>query len=287
MSESNVAERAGVHGEIFYVRNAPPTGKPDLTFVTEDESQSTMVTTPSREVWFTDMRGIETSLDREGFILANHRSQVKDFDLIEEDPEVDALYTAEMTELLKQLTGASVAVMQGHGKKRYGPRATAKLAGLKNALPALYPHGDTTPASALRLTEQVLGYMPGIELGQFRRWAHINLWRPFTPPPLDYPLAVCDARSLTEADRHTVVAHTETRTVGAFSFDTSGYSYNPDHKWYYPSNQTRDEVLVFKTHDSDPAYARQCAHTAFPDPTCPTGVPPRGSVEMRGIVFFA
>jgi hypothetical protein len=48
----------------------------------------------------------------------------------------------------------------------------------------------------------------------------------------------------------------------------------------------RDEALVFKTFDSDPAQPCHCPHSAFDDPTCPAGVPPRMSIEIRAIAYF-
>jgi len=277
----------GVAGEIFYVRNPAQAGEPPLTFVTERDQESTMVTTPGREVWIEDLRGEQTSLAREGFQLVRHVTSVADLHRIEEDAGIDALYVREMTELLTELTGATMVIMQGGGKKRYGPSATDRLAGLKNALPALYPHGDTTDRSALALAQRILQFVPNMDLANVRRWAHINMWRSITPPPQDYPLAVCDVRSLYEADREVVVAHTETRSVGEMAFDTTGYMYNPRHRWCYFSNMTPDEVLVFITHDSDPARPHQVAHTAFRDPTCPPGTPTRGSVEMRALALFS
>jgi len=277
----------GVSGEIYYVRNPVAAGSPALTFVTERDEESTMQTRPGREMWIEDMRGTETSLDREGFQLVRHTTAVADLNLIEEDPDIDALYTDEMSTLLKDMTGAALVIMQGGGKKRYGPAATDRLAGLLNALPALYPHGDTTDASAVELAERIMEFVPGMDLTSVSRWAHINMWRSITPPPQDYPLAVCDARTLTDADRELVVAHTETRQIGEMSFDTTGYMYNPGHRWCYFSNMTPEEVLVFKTFDSDPQKPHQVAHTAFPDLTCPAGTPTRGSVEMRALVLFA
>ena len=89
-----------------------------------------MRTLPGRPVWITDARGLETDLDREGFVLVRHVSAVADFDLIQEDPAVDQQYIDEMTELLARVTGAAQVFMLGGGKKRYGESATDKLAPL-------------------------------------------------------------------------------------------------------------------------------------------------------------
>jgi hypothetical protein len=75
--------------------------------------------------------------------------------------------------------------------------------------------------------------------------------------------------------------------TGDIRHDTTGYLYNPDHRWHYYRDMTPGEVLVFKAHDTDTRRARRVPHTAFTDPTCPPGTPTRASVEMRGLAFFA
>lgn len=286
LAEAPVEAAGTVLAEINYVRNRPLAGQGPLTFVTEDESQSTMINRPGVPVVIHDVRGSSTLIDREGFELLNHISSVTNFDLIEEDPEIDQLYIDEMTALVMKVTGAPIVIMQGGGKKRYGSKAKDKLVGLKNALPALYPHGDTTDRSAVELAGMMASFVPGLDLSEVPRWAHINTWRPITQPPHDYPLAVCDARTIAQNDPIPVVARTVTRTAGAFDFETNGYIHNPDHRWCYYSDMTPDEVLMFKTHDSDPGRAHQVAHTAFLSPLCPADAPTRGSVEMRAFVVW-
>lgn len=275
-----------VRATVNYIRNPPAAGAPPLTYVTEDETRSTMVTEPGRMVWIENARGIATTLAREGFELVSHQSAVSDFDAIEEDPAVDRRYADEMADLLASVTGAARVVMLGPGKKRYGERATTELARLKNARPARYPHGDTTDASASALAVGFARGVLGVDLAEFDGWAVFNLWRAITPPPQDHPLAVCDARTIGPDDRVPVVAVTEERGLGELEFETTGYLANPEHRWCWFPDMTRDEVLVFVTHDSDPGRPHQVAHTAFTDPACPPGTPTRGSVEIRGLALF-
>ncbi len=286
LSKAQVHAANDVRAEINYIRNPRQEGEEALTFVTEDESRSTMITRPGVAVTIEDVRGAVTSIDVEGFELLEHVSTVPNFDLIEEDDAVDKLYIEEMTALVKTVTGAPIVIMQGGGKKRYGQKAQDKLVGLKNALPALYPHGDTTDTSALWVAEMMASFVPGVEIEKLSRWMHINLWRPITQPPHDYPLAVCDTRTVGPNDAVPVIAKTETRAAGASDFETHGYVQNPAHRWCYFADMTPDEVLMFKTHDSDPTRAHQVAHTAFLNPLCPPGAPTRGSVEMRAFVAF-
>jgi hypothetical protein len=272
--------------EVNYIRNAPgPDDGTVLEFVTEDESRSTVETLPGRTVEISDARGLDTDLDCEGFVLVHHESGVADFDRIQEDPEVDQLYMDEVTDLVARVTGASRVVMLGGGKKRYGESATDKLAPLLNAKPARYPHADNTDGSSVQLAEMVAAFVPGVDVRAASRWAFYNVWRATTPPPQDFPLAVCDARTVARADEVTVKAVTK-ELSGLVVHDTTSYRYNPDHCWYYFRNMTPDEVIVFKTHDTDPSRAHRVAHTAFTDPTCPERVTTRASVEMRALALF-
>ncbi len=275
-----------VRADVNYIRNPPARPGEILEFVTEAEQLSTMRTLPGRAVRITDARGFGTELDREGFALVHHVSAVEDFDLIQVDPAVDQRYVDEITDLLAHTTGASRAFMLGGGKKRYGESATDKLESLSNAKPARYPHADNTDTSSAALVDMIATFVPDLDLARYSRWALYNLWRATTPPPQDFPLAVCDARTLTRADEVTVKAITEEAGAGEIRHDTTGYLYNPAHRWYYFRDMTPDEVLVFKAHDTDPKRACRVPHTAFTDPTCPAGVPTRASVEMRGLALF-
>ena len=272
--------------DVNYIRNAAADPKEVLEFITEDESRSTMRTLPGRIVAIANARLVATELDREGFVLVHHKSSVDDFDAIQVDPGVDQLYIDEMSDLLRDLTGAKKVLMLGGGKKRYGEAAVEKLAPLSNAKPARYPHADNTDTSASGLIELFGALVDDIDLADYQRVALYNLWRAVSPPPQDVPLAVCDARTVAADDEATVAAITVEQGVGEIRHDTTGYRFNSDHHWHYYPDMTRNEVLVFKAHDTDPQRARRVPHTAFSDPTCPSDVPTRASVEMRGLALF-
>jgi hypothetical protein len=275
-----------VDAEINYVRNPSPPQGEVLTFVTEAEERSTMEVLPGRVVRITNARSLESDLDREGFTLVPHRSSIVDFDLIQDDAESDQRYIDEMADLLAQVTGATQTFMLGRGKRRYGEGAMDKLAPLSNAKPARYPHADNTDASATGLVEMVGAFVDGIDLTAYSRYALYNMWRAVSEPPQDFPLAVCDAQTVVPEDEVTVTAITVEKDTGEITHDTTGYLYNPAHRWYYYRDMTPDEVLVFKAHDTDRNRSIRVPHSAFTDPTCPAGVPTRASVEMRGLALF-
>jgi hypothetical protein len=279
------AIRPNVEAEVNYIWNPPDASGAVLEFVTEAEEQSTMQTLPGRPMRIVNARLLTTDLDREGFVLVSHASSVVDFDLIQEDPAVDQQYIDEMEDLLRETTGAAKVFMLGGGKKRFGESAGDKLAQLFNAKPARYPHADNTDASATSLIEMVGAFVDDIDLQVYSRHALYNMWRAVSPPPQDFPLAVCDAESVILDDEVTVTAITAERS-GEIRHDTTGYLYNDAHRWHYYPDMTLDEVIVFKAHDTDPTRARRVPHTAFTDPTVPPGVPTRASVEMRGLALF-
>jgi hypothetical protein len=188
-----------------------------------------------------------------------------------------------MSELLAEVTGADLVVVMSAAKKRYGEGEVDKLSALPNAKPARYPHADNTDTSVLQLLRAVTD---AFDVARYPRWAAYNLWRSMSPPPQDIPLAVCDARSVAPADEVTVTAVTM-ELSGAHRHDTTGYVFSEQHRWCYFRDMTPQEVLIFKAHDSEGRFASRVAHTAFNDPSCPSGVATRSSVETRAFAFFS
>lgn len=80
-----------------------------------------------------------------------------------------------------------------------------------------------------------------------------SVWRPLNSVVQDYPLAVCagstvDHADLVEAD------HIRRQYMGS----TMYLQHNPEQKFYYMSNQTSEDVLIFKNFDSDRRVPAQC-----------------------------
>lgn len=74
--------------------------------------------------------------------------------------------------------------------------------------------------------------------------------------------------------------HELMRCAGTFSV-----KYNPNHHWYYLSNQTPEEVTLIKCYDSEVDRARLTPHSAFADTSSPPEAPHRESIEVRVLVF--
>ena len=78
----------------------------------------------------------------------------------------------------------------------------------------------------------------------------------------------------------------DVRDAPEWSFEALVVRGNPRHRWFYFRDMNRDEVLVFKTNDSDPARSHCVPHVAVDDASCPADAPPRVSIEMRGTAYW-
>jgi len=223
-------------------------------------------------------REVPASLDVEGFCLRAHDSKVRDF----RDPgEIERVHVEEIRRLLLEASGADHVTVNARGVLRFGERSSESGA-LNNSRPARFVHVDVSDATALRFYERSRP-----DNGRaVRRSAQYNVWRVLTPPPQDVPLAVCDARSLSAEDFIVADAMFDRDGAIEFSFDAWLIRHNPRQRWAHFADMRPDEALIFKTHDTDLSVAHCVPHGAFDNPACPAGVPPRISLEMRGIAYW-
>ena len=214
----------------------------------------------------------EFSLDAQGFVLRRHATTVSDF---YNDSEVRAQYYAEIEQLVREETGAVRAFMFDHTLRSvaWSERSVRE--------PVRIVHNDYTPASGPQRVRDLLDATEA-QRRLAARFAVINVWRPIVDVVRDTPLAICDATSMAQSD----FVATEMKYRDR-SGETYSVSHNPEHRWSYFSQMTRDEVLLFKCYDSaEDGRARYGAHSAFDFPTPTSAIPTRESVEARLLVFF-
>jgi hypothetical protein len=220
---------------------------------------------------------VPPSLEVEGFAIYPHQSAVMNFRDLDEVARVNA---PELRSLLLELSGADQVVMNPTGVLRFGERSPESGA-LNNSRPARFVHVDVSDATARVFSER------SVPAGRkYYRSAHYNVWRVLTPPPQDVPLAVCDARTVAPRDVVLADAVFDVKDAPEWSFEGIVIKFNKAQRWTFFSNMHPGEVIVFKTNDSDPAHPSRVPHSAFNDPGCPAGVPPRASIEMRGIAYW-
>lgn len=290
------SEIRAVEAQIHYLS---PDSRINRRFVAPGAEVNTGTFVP-RRVAVRDARPIveRFTLDAHGFVLARHESAVRDFF---DKQTVEAVYPGEVVELVRRLTGATTVVPMGWMVRTSGDlsRFEREAAGYTHQggvqPPASDVHVDMTPdraeSLARTLYERACPNGPG-----FQRFIASSLWRCFSAPPQDWPLALCEAGSVgaSEGVPNTLVIvdalpgrdamlgpmpDEHTRPAAAI------FRYNPRHRWWYFSDMHRDEVVLLKFHDSDRSRAWRVPHTAFRDSSFPESRA-RESIEFRTVAFF-
>ncbi len=225
------------------------------------------------------LRAQPPSLAREGFALFPQKSALSDF---RDSEEIARLYVPEMERMLAEVCGADHVAIYGPLVHRYSDRSL-EFGQLNILRPARFAHVDLNDSMAALYSERC---RPKDRIGPVRRAAHYNLWRVLSPPPQDIPLAVCDSRTVAPSDLVDADSILDVPGSPEPSRVVVCVRYSPRHCWSYFPDMNQDEVLVFKSHDTDPAQPRFVPHSAFTDRSCPPGAAPRASIEARAVAFW-
>ncbi len=243
-------------------------------------------------------RQADFTLGTHGFMLTRHQSAVRNF--LDKD-EVNTIYPAEVGAAIRQITGADRVATMGWMLRTSGDLSAyaREEVGYKHQggvqPPAGEAHVDSSPDRVDRMAQAIYqqrfaGDPP------YTRYLYTSFWRTFSPPPQDYPLALCDGNSVGDDEgvpntmfvvdkipsREEMLRPMpdEDKAIAAAIFQ-----YRPHHRWWYFSNMTRDEVLLFVFHDSRRIPPWRVPHTAFLDRTRPAARP-RESIEFRSVAYF-
>jgi hypothetical protein len=233
-----------------------------------------------RDVAFLDGRDPAEpfELERHGFCFTRHHSAVTDF---ADEDHVKAVYYPEMERLVQEISGADRVHMFDHTLRAGDADSPANDWWQESVNRTVNnPHNDYTDWSATKRLGEILPHeAEALSQGRF---AIIQVWRPIRSPIERQPLAMCDASSLTPDD-FAVIARERPERTGEIQM----LHHNPDHRWYHFPRMTKDEVLIFKTYDSDHGNpARFTAHASFDDPAVPEDAPGRISTDVRLFAFF-
>ena len=252
-------------------------------------------TRASREVDLTDGRSVELpGWEVAGFELVPHRSQVTDWG---DDEQLSSIHYPEVETLAREMTGAEVALVSSHIRR--GPDHAARHHQLS---PINVVHSDFADTHIEIIRNSYRGERPGAAKALSRngvgpdavttaaRVVILQFWRNVGPPKMDYPLAFCDARTVS-LDHGRSFHITNYAGTGA-TFDALGVmapEQPPDHEWYVFPEMTVDETVAFRTYDTHIVRAGGIyftPHSAVRDPDVPVGEPARSSVELRATCLF-
>lgn len=225
------------------------------------------------------------TLDEHGFCIGRHESAVRDF----ADPEQLAAYPQEVARVAKALTGCDYVFCMS------GQLRSPVISAENFQPPAAEAHVDFNSRTARKVAAML--YEKGRPEGPgYDRFIAFSLWRTFSPPPQDWPLALCEGSSVGDEDSvANVKVDVDEIPVGdALYAPIEGeedmvaatiFKHSPAHRWWYFPDMTRDEVIFIKFHDSDHTRAWRAPHTAFHDTSRPDAQV-RESYEFRAIAYF-
>ncbi|GAA5842383.1 hypothetical protein JCM11251_004212 [Rhodosporidiobolus azoricus] len=200
-------------------------------------------------------------------------------------------YYKEMEQLLLSTLPGSTRVHVFNStirKKKHDAPSASSARTPENTGPVSRAHNDNTPTTGARRVFLEMGE-EAEDLSQ-RRCQIVNVWRPLSYPAQDCPLAYMDYRTLSPADlRATDLILPARSNEGNRKGENYSVLHNPQQKWYFLSDQTPSECVVFKiydSHPSSPSAATLTPHSAFVNPTAPADAKPRQSIEIRALVFY-
>lgn len=216
----------------------------------------------------------EFGMHPSGFELLHFPTRVDNF---LDQSQVESIYEAEIEHFLKAVTGGYRVHVFDHTLRASDPqlRETKQI-----REPTCLVHNDYTSRSGFVCLRERLGEEAKVLARD--RFQIVNVWRPLVDPVEDYPLALCDARTLKPTD----LVDTE-RRARDHTGEIQLALHNPAQRWYYYPDMRPDEVLLFKTFDSIDGGARPYSiHSGVRLPNAPINAKPRESIETRVFVFY-
>lgn len=266
------SQAATVPAKVRYV-NAEWKGRDEIPRIGSRETRR--ANTSTQEIRVENARPLqaagEIDLERSGYMLTTHQTQIKDF---RDEAEVAKVYYPEMERLVEKTTGAAKAFVRSHLVRTETPVDF-------NDGYARFVHCDYNMQRLKEMSEEVLadhGVTPD------PNWIYVwfNTWQPFDNAAINNPLAFCDWQSLPADD---VIDYFYTgRNRDSL---VAAPVYNPEHRWRYFPDMTTDEILLFKQLDGRPGdRSVYCPHTSFDVPDTPEDAPPRRSIESRILAVF-
>jgi len=215
----------------------------------------------------------------------------------DDDDEIPAVHHAELEALARELTGCDHATVTSYIK-----RSPEQAARHEDLAPITFVHSDFA-AGCETLIRRSMRHLPrdtdaltrnGLTADSFddaRRIMVLRFWRNLGPARTDFPIAFCDARTVRLQDARAFVVR-DHAGAGGPDFDALAIV-APDepgpHRWFSFPELHRDEVVAFRTYDTE--LVRTGAtyftpHSAFRDPHVAVGGPARSSIELRAVCSF-
>lgn len=229
-----------------------------------------------------------------GFELVSHATAAASWG----DDDLAAVHHQEMEVVARRMTGCDVALVSNHIKR--GPEHARRH---EDLAPIAFVHSDFAAGydglvrqsyqqpdreGSMRALER--NGVTAADVAAASRLVILQFWRNLGPAKMDFPLAFCDARTVTPSD---------TRPIPVSDYAGSGIDFEAlavlgpiegsPYQWYAFPELRPDEVVAFRTFDTDLVERGETwftPHSAFRDPDVEIGHPARSSIELRAICLY-
>lgn len=232
--------------------------------------------------------------DECGFELVPHSSVAPGWT----DEELEAVHHGEMEELARRMTGCDVALVSNHIKR--GPEH-AKVH--QDLAPIAFVHSDFAigyddlvrrsfdQPDRIGVTRALArNGITAADVAAASRLVILQFWRNTGAAKMDFPLAWCDARTVTPDDARPIpVSDYAGSGVDFEAIAVLGPIEPSPYRWYAFPEMQPDEVVAFRTYDTELVERGQTwftPHSAFRDPDIEVGHPARSSIELRAICLY-
>ena len=221
------------------------------------------------EVKVQDVRSQDYALNfgNDGILFADSHSVITDFDKCS---DWQTQYNQEIVDLLAQQIDAHEVIVFDHTLRIDTVDAVRK--------PARNVHNDYSTQGANQRLIDLIGSERATEF-QKGRFGFVNVWRPIERAITSSPLGFIHPRSIEPKDWMTIELIYPDRKGQIL-----GVGANPKHEWFYQSNMTPNEVVIFNIYDN--RGQPHLAHSALDIANQPDNSPPRKSIETRTLVRY-
>ncbi|MEM9569895.1 MAG: CmcJ/NvfI family oxidoreductase [Pseudomonadota bacterium] len=206
--------------------------------------------------------------DADGIVFVDQASAVDDF---EHSQDWQATYDAELQQLLSSKINAKEVLVFDHTVRIDDPNAARR--------PARNVHNDYNQAGAEQRLIDIVGKDRAKDFHN-AGYGFVNIWRPIEHMIQSSPLGFIRPSSMTPNDW---------MDIGLIYPDRFGQilgvAANPAHEWFFKSEMTPDEAIIFNIYDN--TGRPHLAHSALDLPGDASVTVPRKSIESRTLVKYA
>ncbi|GAB7348199.1 hypothetical protein MBLNU459_g6203t1 [Dothideomycetes sp. NU459] len=254
----------------YSLRFTPPTGFPRSNISLEFHDITVQDARPFKD---------ELSLEKNGYAIMDLHTEMN-YDDFDDETKIKEVYLSEVSNVLRKYLGAtSVQIFEHTVRKRHDTFPISTGEPYKYNQPTSMAHCDTTLQWAKDMAVK-LNQEKGDEI--FRgRFQCVNIWKPITGPVRDWPLAMCDPRTVKPANDFEACD----LVYPDYVVENRQLYFRPEQRWFYMRDQQPHEAWVFMQSDTH-GDLKSVPHTSFPNPLASQTDAPRESVEARALVYY-